>query len=55
MWQAGQETFYIKFPVGMKRNGFKSDKKLFANSFLLVRNAMVSGTIGNPSKTVSYR
>lgn len=29
--QAGQETIREKFPVDMKRSGFTSDRKLFAN------------------------
>ena len=34
MWQVGQETFYIKFPVGMKRIGFKPNRKPFSHRFL---------------------
>jgi hypothetical protein len=30
------ETIGKKFPVGMKRNGAMSDRKLYANSFLSV-------------------
>ena len=36
------ETIGEKFPAGKKRNGVKPDRKPFANSFLSVRNAMVS-------------
>ena len=33
--QAGQKTIREKFPVDMKRSGFKPDRKPFAKSFLL--------------------
>ena len=37
----------------MKYHRAMSDRKLFANSFLSARNAMVSSRIGNLSRTVS--
>ena len=44
-----------QFPIEMKHNDIKPDKKPFANSFLSVRIAMVSSRTGNPSRTVSCR
>ena len=49
------ETIRKQFPVGMKHKGAMSSGKLFANSFLSVKNTKVSCRVGNYSQTVSCR
>ena len=49
------ETIRKQFPVGKKHHGAMSSGKLFANSFLSVKNTKVSCRVGNYSQTVSCR
>ena len=51
---AEQETIRKQFPTQMKRSNPTSDKKLFANSFLLNWNTMSPRRTGNHSQVVSY-
>ena len=50
-----QEPLRKQFPVGKKHSGATSSRKLYAKSFLPVRNTMEPRRAGNPSRIVSCR
>ena len=50
---AGQETICKKFPIGKKHCGITPDRKLYATSFLSVRNAVEPRRTGNFLQPVS--